>query len=153
MPKCDRDCFNCPYPDCILDNDPRIKRAEHKREYMREWKKQLSQERKAHYAEQANECTRRRRQERREQGLCPYCGRKPAEGRIRCQTCQQRDNERRKERRREMGIARREDMDGIHLCAVCGKRPPKAVTSVATTVTRTRPVTHGKPAKRSTSER
>lgn len=34
-----------------------------------------------------------------------------------------------------------------------GNAPPKAVTSVATTVTRTRPVTHGKPAKRSTSER
>ena len=21
MPKCDKDCFNCPYPDCIVDND------------------------------------------------------------------------------------------------------------------------------------
>lgn len=39
-PVCNRDCFHCPYPDCIVDDDGQsgYKDPEKRREYQRAWR-------------------------------------------------------------------------------------------------------------------
>ena len=107
--KCKKsDCFNCPYPDCINDYIPPIRKQSPKQIKRRTEKKSLL------------------RKEWQKNGLCTCCGKKPPrDGYKMCYECQ------RKARRYKEEETRRKDLhipiallDGENLCKKCGKAPP-----------------------------
>ena len=102
------DCFNCPYPDCINDT------FTSPREFTPEQKKRQCELKKKILAR------------RRENGVCIYCGKKPADkGYKSCTECRiERTKKNREYSRKTERYTPRELMDGVKLCKLCGKRPP-----------------------------
>lgn len=107
-----KDCFVCPYEDCILDE------AEIK---IRHRTKEQYEHKLAHEKE--------KQQERKEQGLCIRCGRKLQESKYtKCAECRlkaARYNRRYKDAKVFKGeLKTKEMLDGINLCKKCGKSKP-----------------------------
>ena len=111
--KCNRDCFNCPFPDCINDyvkvNDP-----EYQKRYYEEHRSQELERKK------------KTREDRKANGLCTYCGKRPlTEGsKAHCIECLIKLRKRSMERNRKKGLTPKKLFDGIDLCKKCGKEKP-----------------------------
>lgn len=114
--KCkEKDCFNCPYPDCVndLNNFPRYN-AKSCARYYKENKEKLNNRKKQLI------------KERKEKGLCTACGKNPIaeNSTIFCKECYIKKKKRREELRREKGILPRHMFNGVDLCTQCGKEKP-----------------------------
>lgn len=104
------DCFTCPYPDCINDYTPPLQVLT---------------------AEQKSRINKRHRDvylQRKEQGLCAYCGKRPAlPNRVRCNDCLQKNRDgARKSWQSRYDTMSRDMMGYLGICMTCGKRPQKA---------------------------
>ena len=107
--KCKKsDCFNCPYPDCINDYIPPIKKQSPEQIKRRTVEKSL------------------RRKEWQQKGLCTCCGKKPPrEGYKMCHECQTKARKYKEEETRKKDLHKpRVLLDGECLCQKCGKSPP-----------------------------
>ena len=109
--KCNRDCFNCQYEDCINDDTYRLCKTpeviERRKEYQRMTAKRkrdeartkglcmVCQKKKATYGVKCYECYIRQkrydlnkyhndRETWRQNGLCYFCGKQPIEGKKVC---------------------------------------------------------------------
>ena len=102
-----KDCFSCPYPDCINDVVELAKPLpEHRKAEVRTWE-------------------RERRKRFAEEGLCTVCGkRKPEPGRKRCAICNAYDRRKKREYQIRDGKLLWDDLDGVTRCAKCGKAHP-----------------------------
>lgn len=101
------DCFTCPYPDCINDYVPPIRKASPEQIKRRTQKKSLLIK------------------ERESSGLCTQCGkRSPREGYKMCRECQNKAKKYKEKENRKSGITPRFMLDGVYLCQKCGKHPP-----------------------------
>lgn len=101
------DCFTCPYPDCINDEEPRV------------WAPTPEQR------EEHNAKIRARRAERRASGLCTACGKRPPDdGYHSCMECRLRWRRDKAKENRKKGILPKHMMNGVDLCQKCGKAPP-----------------------------
>lgn len=73
-PVCDRDCFNCPHPDCILDNARKrgYRDPEKRREYLRAWREKnrerTNEYQREYYKRHREEILERAREKRRING-------------------------------------------------------------------------------------
>lgn len=107
--KCNMDCFNCPYPDCIND-------------YVRPYD---AERRKTHYQKE-NERRKQQRAERKANGICTVCGKKPIskDCETMCVECLLKHRRESLKRGRKNGEKPRELLDGISLCKKCGKAKP-----------------------------
>ena len=99
------DCLNCPYEECIND-------------YVRK-----------QYKPNGDIVVRRRQQQaefrnkRRENGFCPYCGkRKMPEGYRMCEVCRAYFRAKKNESAHKNGVLPRSLLDGIERCSKCGRR-------------------------------
>lgn len=103
-----KDCFNCPYPDCINDYVQPLYR------------------RSVEAKERKNATARELYSKRKETHQCVKCGRKlpTGEKRVLCCTCNAKVTEQQRIYKREKGITPKELMDGENLCSRCGKSPP-----------------------------
>lgn len=102
-----KDCFNCPYPDCINDYV--------KKEY----------DRPAAYIKKQVERQSERIQQRAEAGLCTTCGKRPPRNGYRtCAECQARSRRYANRHNRSIGRVPESLLDGVSLCKRCGKAPP-----------------------------
>lgn len=112
MAKCNMDCFNCKYDDCINDYVPKDYSAR-RAAYYQEHKKELSE--KSH----------NRYMERKAAGLCVECGKKKAvENRTRCLECLLKNRRAANEKNRRKGLQPRAHFDGVDWCRLCGKAKP-----------------------------
>ena len=112
--KCNMDCFNCPYDDCINDGyynyynaeKQKIYREEHKEE-IKQWKQNLYNERKT-------------------AGICTRCGKRPIakNSTSRCIDCLLEDRRRMNNKRRKKGVNSRDTFDGKDYCIRCGRNKP-----------------------------
>ena len=99
-----KDCFNCPYPDCINDYV--------KKEY----------DRPAAYIKKQVERQSERIQQRAEAGLCTTCGKRPPRNGYRtCAECQARSRRYANRHNRSIGRVPESLLDGVSLCKRCGK--------------------------------
>lgn len=124
MARCNKDCFNCPYDDCILGNDSEKPSGY---SYYQKYKSMglctICKTKKAEPGRVAcSECSamiNRQRKERREylrsQNRCTYCG-GYTDGKTTCYLCREYLNGWR--------INRREKLESMGLCTKCGKNPP-----------------------------
>ena len=97
--KCNRDCFNCPYEDCILDSvSPEVseKRKQRKVEY-----------------------TRNRRNEARSNGMCVRCINKVATNGVFCLECYEKT---RAYRKKQNPVSLRAMWKEKGLCSYCGEK-------------------------------
>lgn len=102
-----KDCFSCPYPDCINDEANLAK--------------PLPESTKA--KQRAYELARRKRFA--QEGLCTMCGkREPLPGKKRCAVCSAYARRKSREYWIRDGKLRREEFDGVTRCFKCGKAPP-----------------------------
>lgn len=102
-----KDCFNCPYPDCINDYV--------KKEY----------DRPAAYIKKQVERQSERIQQRAAAGLCTTCGKRPPRNGYRtCAECQARSRRYANRHNRSIGRIPESLLDGVSLCKRCGKAPP-----------------------------
>ena len=111
--KCNKDCFNCPFPDCIND-DIKPYDAEYHKKY------------KEMHREQQSERKRELRAERKANGICVECGKRPIsrDCETMCIDCLLKSKKRFADTRRANGDTPRVLFDGISLCAKCGKDKP-----------------------------
>lgn len=111
--KCNMDCFNCPFPDCINDYV-----APYDYEYQKEYRKK--------YRDKINLRKRQLKEERKLNGMCVECGKFPIteNSKSKCYTCLSKDRVLREKKRRDKGILPRELFDGVNLCSTCGKNKP-----------------------------
>lgn len=111
--KCNQDCFNCPYPDCIND-------------YIKPYDAEYHKQYRAEHRDKVNERKRQLRAERKANGICTDCGQRPiAQGsETRCTECLLKLRKRSIEKRRKDGSLPRELFDGVNLCQKCGKDKP-----------------------------
>ena len=101
------DCFTCPYPDCINDYIPPIRKASPETIKKRIQKMSLL------------------RKERANNGLCTSCGLRPPRGGYKmCRECQVKSAKYKEKENKEKGITPRFMLDGTYLCQKCGKHPP-----------------------------
>lgn len=111
--KCNKDCFNCPYPDCI-NNYVKINDPEYQKKYYEEHHSQMLEHQK------------KIREERKANGLCTVCGKRPlTEGsKAHCVECLLKLRRRSIERNRKKNMIPKALFDGIVLCKKCGKDKP-----------------------------
>lgn len=110
--KCNKDCFNCQYKDCINDDIYRVCKSpeaiEHRKHYQRMHAKRkreeaktkgvciVCQKKKSSHGSKCYECyIRQKRYDRnkynsereiwRQKGLCYFCGKQPMEGKKTCE--------------------------------------------------------------------
>ena len=103
------DCFNCPYPDCINDY-VRPYNADYRRKYQEEHREEL------------NEKQRQLRAERKANGICTSCGKRPVqEGKTKCMECLLKLREYSVARNRKKGLLPRELLNEKGLCVRCSK--------------------------------
>lgn len=101
------DCFTCPYPDCINDDEPSV------RVYTPEQKERIRYRARA------------RRQRFKDAGLCSWCGKKaPTGGFKMCAECRIKMRRTKEDQNRQKGILPRSMLDGVERCQKCGKSPP-----------------------------
>ena len=111
--KCNKDCFNCPYPDCINDyvkiNDPEYQKRYYEEHRSQELERKIQQ-----------------RKKRKAKGLCTTCGKRPlTEGsKAHCVECLIKLRERSLKRNRRQNMTSKALFDGIDLCKKCGKDKP-----------------------------
>lgn len=102
-----QDCFSCPYPDCINDYVPPVRKVS---------------------PETIQKLSRRMsalRRERASNGLCTECGKRPPrEGYKMCHLCQAKARSYKNDENRRKGVTPKDMLDGVHLCQKCGKAPP-----------------------------
>lgn len=107
------DCFTCQYHDCINNsfNKPIV--------------------RSRAYKERAKQYQKALREERKNQGLCVYCGkRKSDNGFATCFECRNAQRKKKIDRDRAKGTTPRVLMDGVSYCTKCGKNPPTVGTKL-----------------------
>lgn len=111
--KCNGDCFNCIYPDCIND-------------YVKPYDAEYHKKYKKEHREQQNKRKRELRAERKASGICVECGKRPIaeNSETRCIDCLLKFKRRDEEHRRKKGSLPRELFDGVNLCQKCGKDRP-----------------------------
>lgn len=102
-----KDCFQCPYPDCINDFVPKSRKNSPETIAKRIQKKSALIK------------------ERQSLGLCTSCGKeKPRDGYKMCFLCRYKARKYKESESRKNGLTPRFMMDGIHLCQKCGKSAP-----------------------------
>ena len=101
--KCNMDCFNCPFPDCINDY---VKPSS--------WQS-LTDEQKARYNIKSKELHKRLYRERKENGFCVRCGLKQATNGVYCLECYLK-----RKRQRKNHINQHIEWREKGLCYVCG---------------------------------
>ena len=106
--KCNKDCFNCLYPDCINDYVASYDAENHKKQRAKR-KEEVSKKRKLLY------------EERKANGICVRCGKNPSvNGKTECIVCASKTKNRAMEKARKDGRLSRELFNGIDLCKKCG---------------------------------
>lgn len=106
------DCFTCPYPDCIND-------------YVRPYNAEYRKEYHAKHADENSARLKQVRAERKANGICTNCGKRPSEqGKTRCTECLLKLRQASIKRNRKQGRVPRELFDGIDLCIKCGRNHP-----------------------------
>lgn len=112
MAKCDLNCLNCIYEDCINDHIP-ASRPEYGAQYYQAHKEEVRARKKKQY------------NERKAAGICVSCGkRKAVKGRVRCLDCQQKARRQDTAGRRRRGMLPKDHFDGVDWCRLCGKEKP-----------------------------
>lgn len=102
-----KDCFTCPYPDCINDY---VKKTQTYSE------KQLAEKAKR---------VRARKDMYRNLGICPYCGkRKIDDGHKMCDFCRTYFRLHKNKSQHKHGVLPKELLDGIDRCSRCGRGLP-----------------------------
>lgn len=81
--KCDMDCLNCQYSDCINDDDDESIR---KAEYKRTWRA-VNPDKYAREKRQNAEHVKKRYYERKAAGICTMCGKVKVTVGTRCDAC------------------------------------------------------------------
>lgn len=106
---CKVDCFNCPYPDCVVDKVPSGgDRTEYYHDYYRShWETKRSQSDDYHAAHRDellaywSKRNKKRYDRLKAAGICVKCGKRSAlPGIIRCEACREAEKERQREMRR-----------------------------------------------------
>lgn len=108
--KCNwKDCFTCPYPDCINDYVYPYNAESNKKYYQANKEKRKQQ-------------VRNYQKERIANGLCEDCGKRPIakNSKSRCTECLLRRRIQAEERRRKNGVLPRTLFDGVTRCLRCG---------------------------------
>ena len=112
MAKCDLDCLNCLYDDCINDY-VQPSQKEYKAQYYQAHKEEMLAQKKKQY------------EERKAAGICVICGkRKALKNRVRCLDCLQRAKRHDTAGRRRKGMLPKDHFDGVTWCRCCGKAKP-----------------------------
>ena len=112
MAKCDMECFDCKYDDCINDYVPK-EAKEYKAAYYQKHKDEIVHNKSKLY------------QERKAAGICVICGkRKAVKNRVRCLDCLQRAKRQDTAGRRRRGMLPKDHFDGVDWCRLCGKKKP-----------------------------
>lgn len=111
--KCNMDCFNCPFPDCINDDV---------KPYDAEIAKQIWENRK----DEINEKRRAITAERKANGICISCGKRPIAKNSTCQCteCLLKNRRRKQEKHKKNGGSTHEMFEMMGLCKTCGKSKP-----------------------------
>lgn len=107
--KCNKDCFNCLYDDCINDDFEPYNSERHKRYYN-------------NHKEQIAERRRKRIEERKNAGLCVYCGKRKISQNSTCGCidCIQKGKRKITNMRRSKGILPKGSSEYTGMCGICG---------------------------------
>ena len=110
--QCDKDCFNCKFPDCVND---------YIKPYNAEYRKKYHIENR----EKENERNSQRKAENVSKGMCRDCGRPIAQNsKCYCLGCLSKVRKRSAEYRKKKGQLPKTLFDGVKLCKLCGKGKP-----------------------------
>ena len=111
--KCNGDCFNCIYPDCIDD-------------YVKPYDAELEKKIWAERSKKTNEKRRFIYKDRKSKGICTRCGKRPItkDSACFCIECLLKSNRQKRDKHRENGHLPLDLFDGVNLCKTCGKAKP-----------------------------
>ena len=111
--KCNKDCFNCPFPDCINDYVKPYDAEYHKRYW-------------AEHSEEINKKRKLLHEERKANGICVCCGKRQISknSTYQCTECMLKDRTRHIKRYKANGGSTHETFEMMGLCKKCGKEKP-----------------------------